>query len=560
MVSSYLSPWHSLSLAEKVAQLVVVRASGHPFDHQRTYPQWEASQTQLDLWVGELGVGGVIFLGGSAVELALRIQHLQGLAKIPLLLAADVEEGVGQRFGGASELPPPLALGALARQDPQRSIALAEAYGRVTAQEAVAVGLNWLLAPVVDVNNNPQNPVINVRAFGETPTIVSALAPAFIRGCQGYPVLTTAKHFPGHGDTHQDSHLELPVIPHDRSRLQRVEWPPFQGAIAAGVSTIMTAHLALPALDPHYPATLSHRILTEELRQGLGFEGLIVTDALIMQAISQRYGAYEAPILALEAGADVILMPVDPPGTIVAIVEAIQQGRLSEERLEASLERLWRSKQQTLTPTQNPAPGSHGWETEPAPPDLWERLHPLSLELGKPLTHALLTEGLEHRHLGVPVPRVWEGNPGRNLILVDNLCQARYLGLQAPAVTLPQTQGYSLQWLDRPSSTPPQGEQPTLLQLFVRGNPFRGTGGTSPWMEQWFEYLMTHDRLVAVVVYGSPYAWESLNARLPATCPSLFSYGQMPLAQTIVLNRLFSDTVEQNSHDKTQYNPREFTT
>ncbi|MGK7935326.1 MAG: glycoside hydrolase family 3 N-terminal domain-containing protein, partial [Xenococcaceae cyanobacterium] len=154
--------------------------------------------------------------------------------------------------------------------------------GAITAQEAIAVGINWLLAPVVDVNNNPNNPVINIRAFGEDSQIVSELTTAFIKGAKPYSILTTAKHFPGHGDTATDSHLDLPNIPHDNSRLTRVELPPFISAIAAGVDSVMSAHLTVPGWDKEYPATLSHKIMTGKLREELGFEGLIVSDALIM--------------------------------------------------------------------------------------------------------------------------------------------------------------------------------------------------------------------------------------------------------------------------------------
>jgi beta-glucosidase len=194
--------------------MVVVRASGYLFDHQIQYPAWEPSARQLQHWVQNLGVGGVILLGGSAGELALRTHQLQNWAKIPLLIAADIEEGVGQRFAGATWFPPPMALSAIALQNFQKAQLYAEQMGAIIAQEALAIGINWVLAPVVDVNNNPQNPVINVRAFGETPEAVSQLASAFIRGAQRYGVLTTAKHFPGHGDTAVDSHIDLPVLPH----------------------------------------------------------------------------------------------------------------------------------------------------------------------------------------------------------------------------------------------------------------------------------------------------------------------------------------------------------
>jgi beta-glucosidase len=312
MVVPSLPAIDRLSLPEQVAQMVVVRASGHLFDHQIVYPIWEANRSTLQHYIADLGVGGVILLGGSGAEIGLRTQDLQNQAPIPLLIAADIEEGVGQRFAGATWFPPPMALAAMAAQDYDQALHHAEAMGAVTAAEALAMGINWVLAPVVDVNNNPHNPVINIRAFGQTPDLVSDLATAFLRGAQRHGVLTTAKHFPGHGDTALDSHLDLPCLAHSLERLSQIELPPFAAAIAAGVDTIMTAHLQIPALDQHHPATLSAPTLTGLLRQQMGFQGLIVTDALVMGAITRRYGPYEAAILAIAAGADLLLMPLIP--------------------------------------------------------------------------------------------------------------------------------------------------------------------------------------------------------------------------------------------------------
>ena len=304
-------------LRRQLASLLVVRGSGHARDHQRRYPRWELSNAQLRGLL-EQGVGGVILLGGSAEELRLRCEQLQRWAGQTLLLCADVEEGVGQRFEGASWLAPPLSLEALHQRDPQRAERLAERYGRCTGRQARLLGLNWVLGPVCDVNNNPANPVINVRAWGETPECAGALAAAFIEGCQAEGVLACAKHFPGHGDTSCDSHLELPELPHDRERLDRIELPPFQRAIAAGVASVMTAHLRLPALDSAQPATLSEAVLTGLLRRELQFPGLVVTDALVMEAISQHHGSAEAAVLAFEAGADLILMPAEAQGASMA--------------------------------------------------------------------------------------------------------------------------------------------------------------------------------------------------------------------------------------------------
>ncbi|NET37847.1 MAG: beta-glucosidase, partial [Cyanothece sp. SIO1E1] len=364
----------TLSLAKQVAQMVVVRTTGYLFNHQIQYPAWEAPAETLKSWLGELGVGGVILLGGSAGEISLRTQQLQEWAQIPLLMAADIEEGVGQRFSGATWFPPPMAIGAIAHQDLNQAKAYAQAMGAVTACEALAIGLNWVLAPVADVNNNPANPVINVRAFGATPDIVSQLVTAFIQGAQQQAVLTTAKHFPGHGDTAVDSHLELPILPHNQDRLAQIELPPFQAAMQAGVDAIMTAHLKIPALDPHFPATLSQPILTQTLRQQLTFEGLIVTDALVMGAITNRYGANEAAVLAVEAGADVLMMPADPEGAIQAICEAVAAGRITPDRIQTSVARIWRAKLKACFPDLagsadlNSPASSHAWENLPSPP------------------------------------------------------------------------------------------------------------------------------------------------------------------------------------------------
>ena len=513
-------------LQRLIAELLVVRASGHLADHQRRYPRWELTNCELQALL-EAGVGGVILLGGSAAELALRTGQLQHWAGgRPLLLCADVEEGVGQRFEGASWLVPPLALGRLHRHSPERALQLAERYGRCTGREARAVGLNWVLAPVCDVNNNPANPVINVRAWGEDPATAGALAAAFTRGLQAEGVLGCAKHFPGHGDTDSDSHLELPVLPHSRSRLEAVELPPFRDAIAAGVAAVMTAHLGLPALDPDRPATLSPAVLSGLLRQELGFAGLVVTDALVMEAIAGRYGAGEAAVLALEAGADLLLMPADARAAIGAITTAVAEGRLEHERLEASVARrraaLAGLPQLGLTAADaGQAAGSDGG-----------------------LARELVSATLEIRGRIQP-PEA--GGSGVNLIRLDQALQAPFLPAAAPAITVAAAAGFRTCLLAgdtiSPWSDDPQaplalerlGEGPVLVQLFVRGNPFRGhAGGSEPWPAA-LGQLLKAGRLAGLVVYGSPYLWDELRELLPPGLPAGHSPGQMPLAQEEVL-------------------------
>ncbi len=521
----------------------MVRTSGHLFDGEIRYPQWEAPTAKLRHWIEDRGVGGVILLGGSVSDLAARIQQMQSWAQVPLLIAADIEQGVGQRFSGATWMPPPMALGAIAKSDLPQACALAREMGAITAREAEAVGLNWLLAPIVDVNNNPENPAISLRAFGEMPEIVIPLIEAFIQGTQDYSVLTTAKHFPGHGDTSTDPHLDLPLIPHPRERLDRVELAPFRAAIAAGVSAVMTAHLQVPALDPDYPATLSFLVLTQLLRQEMGFDGLIVTDALVMQAITRHYGALEAPIMALEAGADVVLMPVDPPGTIEAIYQAVQTGRLSQERLHAKLERIWRAKEQVFRSTlrseqkQGVSDSSLSWIESIAQPKASE-----------------VCRTILHQSLMVHTPSPRESRQtlqpqnltsdttirATNLIVVENLLQASFLGLHTPAITIPQGWGYRLQWVD--SQTPViesiNDLQPTLLQLFIQANPFQNTTGLVQIAQRHLEVLLEAGQLKALILCGSPYVWKQFVPLLPSEIPAVFSYGQIPMAQAIALEKL----------------------
>ncbi|MEG4532576.1 glycoside hydrolase family 3 N-terminal domain-containing protein [Microcoleus sp. D2_18a_D3] len=536
----------NLSLPELVAQMFVVRASGCLFDHQIRYPEWEPTASKLRYYLENLGVGGVILVGGSAAELAVRSHQLQSWAKFPLLLAADIEEGVGQRFAGATWFGPPMAIAEVARHDAGKADRYAEQMGAVTAIEARAIGLNWILAPVVDVNNNPDNPVINVRAFGETPEIVGKLAAAFIRGAGEHPVLTTAKHFPGHGDTAVDSHLELPVLPHSPARLTEVELPPFVEAMAAGADAVMSAHLLIPAWDAEFPATLSRKILIGKLREELGFEGLIVTDALVMGAIANKYGANEAAVLAAEAGADVLLMPLDPEGAILAVCEAVTQGRIPVSQIKESVKRIWKAKIKVGLPISDP----------PQPPLAKGESKNLesieSIDLGllaTPQARAtaadILRDSLKFGgNLPLQVAKPAENQLLRNLIVVDDVLGCEFLGNHTPAIALPEQFGYELQLIDDRTgaiadNTGAEDFSPTLLQIFIRGNCFRGSAGLTEAAQDWFKKLLKTGELQAVLIYGSPYVLEQFLPHLPPSIPYVFCFGQMPAAQSLVLEVLF---------------------
>ena len=332
----------ALTPRERVAQLVMVWMSGG-------YASADDEElSRVEALAAEDGIGGIVISLGTPLGYAWRLDRLQSRARVPLLVTADFETGAGFRvsgvyalpnmlaMAGATVLPPAMALGAADDEE------LAHIAGRITGTEARALGVHLTFAPVLDVNNNPANPIINTRSFGEDPARVAALGAAFIQGARETGLLTTAKHFPGHGDTGTDSHVALPVIPGDRTRLDSLELVPFRRAIEEGVDAVMTAHVAAPAiLGPGAPpATLSPYFMTEMLRDDLGFDGVLFTDALDMGAIADGYGTGEAAIRALEAGADVLLMPREPLRAIAAVEGAMRTGRLTPERIDASVRRL----------------------------------------------------------------------------------------------------------------------------------------------------------------------------------------------------------------------------
>lgn len=292
-------------------------------------------------WVRDAGLGGVILSLGTVEDAAALVPKLQAAAKVPLLLAGDFEGGVWFRLRGATELGNQMLVGATG------SPALAEAMGRITGEEAQALGFHWAFAPVLDVNSNPSNPIINVRSLGEDPQRVAALGGALARGIRKAGVIPCGKHFPGHGDVDTDSHLALATVPGDAARLRAVELFPFASAAKDGLEAVMTGHLGVPGLgeDPAVPATLSRRILTDVLRGELGFQGLVVTDALEMGGVKNAFAPGEVAVRALLAGADVLLMPPDPLAARAAVVEAVQQGRVPQARLDDAVLRILRAKE-----------------------------------------------------------------------------------------------------------------------------------------------------------------------------------------------------------------------
>jgi len=320
-----------LTVREKVEQLIMPWLMGD-------YAAFDSREfDRIAYWVDSLKLGGIIISVGSPMDATAKLNALQQRSSVPLLIAADLEWGSGMRLVGGTLFPMAMAFGATGRE--------LDAYelGRATALEARAAGIQMTFSPVADVNSNPENPIINTRSFGEDPHAVAKLVAAYVRGANEHGLFTTAKHFPGHGDTKSDSHIDLPVVSACWDELDTLELVPFRAAIEAGVAAVMTAHIAMPCIDGEDdppPATLSPAIMTGFLRDSLGFNGLVVTDALTMGAIVNKYGPGETVVRAFLAGSDLLLIPADPGIAITAMVEAIAAGRITTERLDASVRRM----------------------------------------------------------------------------------------------------------------------------------------------------------------------------------------------------------------------------
>jgi len=335
----------SMTLRDQVAQLVIIPCFGEAHSSQ------SADFRRYVQLVQDVGVGGMIVINrvvsgqvrpAEPHALAAFLNRMQKVANVPLIVGGDFERGASMRVANTTKFPHAMAYGAA------NDLKATRMEGYATAREARALGVHWVFAPSADVNNNPDNPIINTRSFGERPEAVAAHVRAFIEGAHSDPhaqVLVTVKHFPGHGDTATDSHMALPVVTADRSRLDSLEFVPFRAAIQAGVDSVMTSHLSVPALEPaEIPATVSKNVLTELLRKEFGFRGLVVTDAMDMQGLTKQFPPGEAAVRALEAGTDVLLMSPRPEQAIQAVLQAIQSGRLSEDRVRDSVVRLLSAK------------------------------------------------------------------------------------------------------------------------------------------------------------------------------------------------------------------------
>ncbi|MBN2320596.1 MAG: glycoside hydrolase family 3 C-terminal domain-containing protein [Acidobacteria bacterium] len=324
----------SMTLREKIGQLIQIRVHGKFVNRQ------DEAFKELKEKIEQYNIGGVVLFAGNIYESSLLLNELQSYSRVPLLVSADFERGAAFRIDDTTSFPWNMAIGATGSEE------FAYQQGMITARESRALGVHWLFAPVVDVNNNPENPVINIRSYGEDPRLVARLGSAFIRGARAGGALTTAKHFPGHGDTASDTHIGLAVVPSDFERLDSVELVPFKSAIDAGVDAVMTAHIAVPKVteDPEVPATLSREILTGLLRHTLQFDGIVVTDALEMGGIRNHYWSGLAAVRAIQAGADIVLLPTNVAVAVNEIERAFEMGLIPVDRIDASVSRILRAK------------------------------------------------------------------------------------------------------------------------------------------------------------------------------------------------------------------------
>ena len=325
-----------MTVSEKVGQLIMIGFGG------------TKSNEEIRLWVGQRKVGGAVLFSRNIVDLAQTAKLTRDIAKLsldlPPFIALDQEGGNVVRVkDGATVLPGNMTLGAT------RSPMLSMVSGQSMGIDLRRLGFNMNLAPVLDINSNPRNPVIGVRSFGEEAQLVGQLGAWFIRGQQEVGVSSVAKHFPGHGDTQSDSHFSMPAISADEARLFELELEPFVASISAGVDALMTAHIAIPKVleSPDLPATLSKKLLTDILRKRLGFEGVVITDGLEMQGIVKKFGSGEAAVRAILAGADMAMIlwtKSKKEEVYQALLSAVRSGRLSMSRLDESVRRILRVK------------------------------------------------------------------------------------------------------------------------------------------------------------------------------------------------------------------------
>ena len=524
------STLRTMTVDEKIGQLLFTTY------HGSFTPTDAAAYKKMMHDVEDLHVGGFInitqtsplgIVKSQTYPTAVLTNQLQSKSQLPLLVGADFERGAGMRLDEGTSFPTAMALAAGGETKDAYTM------GKITALEARAAGIQWIYAPVADVNNNPGNPIINTRSFGEDPQRVAEFVTAFVHGVEENGGLSTLKHFPGHGDTAADSHIDLPVIHADRERLNSLELVPFRAAMAAGASSVMTGHLSIPSLEPdtNIPATLSHNILTGVLRDELKFQGLVVTDAMDMGGITVRFAPGEAAVRAVLAGADALLMPPVPDAAFEALQSAVKSGRITKARLDASVRRILEAKarlglnKNRLVDVNaiNSKFGSVAWQNEA------QQISDRGVTLLRDIPKRLPLDGAKPvRALLVAMYADPEPYPGEDLerelrTRFDSVTTLRAdtRFVKADSLKLPPAENYDV----------------TILALFVRVSDRKGNVDVPAEQAVLAEHIYKSGKPVLTVGFGSPYLIEGF----PQAETWLGVFGISDVAQISVARALFGE-------------------
>lgn len=495
----------TLTLREQIAQLLMPPIYAHA-----KRDNWE----EMERWVTNHQLGGVIAMQGAPTPYAERLRRLQDCAEIPLLVSTDAEWGLGMRIDSTRSWPRALTFGAA------NDSALTHAFGREVGRSLRAMGMHVNFAPVVDVNSNPDNPVIGSRAFGSRTELVNALGGAYAKGLQDVHVLATAKHFPGHGDTDTDSHYALPVIQHERSRLDSIELAPFRALIAEGVGGMMAAHLHIPSLDsaPNQPSTLSKVIVNDLLREDMGFRGLVFTDAMTMKGFTSSASTSTPHVDALIAGNDVLLFPGNPTSTIAEIETAVRHGRLDSAAIAEKCHRVLCAKSWS----QSDRPPKGHWDSPEA-----ESIHRAVLAQALTVTKNSMPQlpfSASVRNVVQLFVGFEEGAAEANSTMLDAIMGK---GFNSTSLSLDSDQ---FETNGHKSWKPLIQGEPDWAILHIGGTSHsaaRSHGVTSSEIKQIERCAaLAHQRNVplALVVYGSPYLLERLDASIALSDAVVIAY------------------------------------
>lgn len=513
----------TMTVEEKVGQIMV------PAYVPNFYSENDASFKRLMNLVKNYHIGGVMFFRGMPYEVARSIERLQAEAELPLMVMADMEWGLTMRVDQTTDFLQNMAIGATGSEE------FAYEMGKITATEAKAIGVHIGFAPVMDVNNNPDNIIINTRSYGEDPEEVARLGAGFIRGLQEHGVFATAKHFPGHGDTDVDSHLNLPVITASKERIKSTELAPFQAAVAAGVKAVMVAHItysAFPQMEGR-PATLDPYFIQEVLRKEMGFKGLVVTDAMGMGGIIENYWSGEAAVMAVNAGVDLLLLPPNLELTFRFLVKAVKDGRVPMQRIDESVKRILQAKLE-LGLDKKPVFDIKSLEAVLAKPEFSRKAEDIanaSMTLLRDDKNVLPLHAEEIDSVLVVTITDEEGGAYRGAPL--NREVARRIPIVRTAYIDPRTTTEELQEI----MTQSDSAQAVIIGAFVKWGSYKGSVTLPDTTAKLLAQLFEIDKPMAVISFGSPYVLR----QMPNVPSYLCAYGTKPLAVRAATRAIFGE-------------------